>query len=42
MNNAGIAFPAPLAHQPISEFRATMETNLVGNLIVTQVSLLRL
>ena len=39
MNNAGIAFPAPLAHQPVSDFRATVETNLFGNFIVTQVTL---
>ncbi len=36
VNNAGIAVPAPLMHQPIEEFRKQMEVNLIGQLIVTQ------
>jgi len=36
VNNAGIAIPAPLMHQPIEDFRKQMEINLVGQLIVTQ------
>jgi NAD(P)-dependent dehydrogenase (short-subunit alcohol dehydrogenase family) len=36
VNNAGIAAPAPLLHQPIDDFRKQMEVNLIGQLIVTQ------
>ena len=36
VNNAGIAVPAPLMHQPIEDFRKQMEVNLIGQLIVTQ------
>ena len=36
VNNAGIAVPAPLIYQPISDFRQQLEVNLVGPLIVTQ------
>ena len=36
VNNAGIAVPAPLMHQPIGDFRKQMEINLIGQLIVTQ------
>jgi NAD(P)-dependent dehydrogenase (short-subunit alcohol dehydrogenase family) len=36
VNNAGIAVPAPLMHQPIEDFRHQMEVNLIGALIVTQ------
>src|SRR5579859_754519 len=36
VNNAGIAVPAPLIYQPISEYRQQLEVNLVGPLIVTQ------
>ncbi|MBK8782072.1 MAG: SDR family oxidoreductase [Anaerolineales bacterium] len=36
VNNAGVAFPAPLMHQPIADFRKQMEVNLIGQLIVTQ------
>jgi NAD(P)-dependent dehydrogenase (short-subunit alcohol dehydrogenase family) len=36
VNNAGIAVPAPLIYQPISDFRRQLEVNLVGPLIVTQ------
>ena len=36
VNNAGIAAPAPLMHQPIAEFRRQLEVNLVSPLIVTQ------
>ena len=36
VNNAGVAVPAPLMHQPIADFRRQIEVNLVGALIVTQ------
>ena len=36
VNNAGIAVPAPLMHQPIEDFRKQMEVNLIGQMIVTQ------
>ncbi len=36
VNNAGIAVPAPLMHQPIEDFRKQMEVNLIGQIIVTQ------
>jgi len=36
VNNAGIAVPAPLIYQPISDYRQQLEVNLVGPLIVTQ------
>jgi NAD(P)-dependent dehydrogenase (short-subunit alcohol dehydrogenase family) len=36
VNNAGIAVPAPLMHQPIGDFRHQIEVNLIGQLIVTQ------
>jgi len=36
VNNAGIAVPAPLMHQPIDEFRHQMEVNLIGAVIVSQ------
>jgi len=36
VNNAGIASPAPLMHQPIDEFRQQIEVNLVAQLIVIQ------
>ncbi|HLZ60121.1 MAG TPA: SDR family NAD(P)-dependent oxidoreductase [Ktedonosporobacter sp.] len=36
VNNAGIAVPAPLIYQPISEYRQQLEVNLIGPLIVTQ------
>jgi len=36
VNNAGVAVPAPLLHQPIGDFRRQIETNLTGQLIVTQ------
>lgn len=36
VNNAGIAIPAPLMHQPIEDFRRQMEINLIGQMIVTQ------
>ncbi len=36
VNNAGIAIPAPLMHQPIEDFRKQIEVNLIGQLIVTQ------
>jgi NAD(P)-dependent dehydrogenase (short-subunit alcohol dehydrogenase family) len=36
VNNAGIAGGGPLLHQPIDEFRRTMEVNLVGPFTVTK------
>ena len=36
VNNAGIAVPAPLIHQPTDDFRHQLEVNLVSVLIVTQ------
>jgi NAD(P)-dependent dehydrogenase (short-subunit alcohol dehydrogenase family) len=36
VNNAGIAVPAPLMHQPIEDFRKQVEINLIGQLVVTQ------
>lgn len=36
VNNAGIAVPAPLMHQPTEDFRHQIEVNLIGTLIVTQ------
>lgn len=36
VNNAGIAVPAPLIHQPIGDYRRQIEVNLIGPLIVTQ------
>jgi NAD(P)-dependent dehydrogenase (short-subunit alcohol dehydrogenase family) len=36
VNNAGIAVPAPLEHQPIADFRHQLEVNLIGQVAVTQ------
>jgi NAD(P)-dependent dehydrogenase (short-subunit alcohol dehydrogenase family) len=36
VNNAGIAVPGPLLHLSIADFRRQLETNLVGQLQVTQ------
>jgi NAD(P)-dependent dehydrogenase (short-subunit alcohol dehydrogenase family) len=36
VNNAGIAVPAPLEHQPIEDFRRQLEVNLIGQVAVTQ------
>ena len=36
VNNAGIAVPAPIMHQPIDDFRHQMEVNLIGAVIVSQ------
>lgn len=36
VNNAGIAVPAPLEHQPIADFRHQIEVNLIGQVAVTQ------
>lgn len=36
VNNAGVAFPGPLLHLPIEDFRRQLEVNLVGQLCVTQ------
>lgn len=36
VNNAGIAVPAPLMHQPTDDFRHQLEVNLVSVVIVTK------
>ncbi|HXE43560.1 MAG TPA: SDR family oxidoreductase [Conexibacter sp.] len=36
VNNAGIAVPAPIEHQPIDDFRHQLEVNLIGQVAVTQ------
>jgi hypothetical protein len=36
VNNAGIAIAGPLLHQPLVEWRAVIETNLIGVMCVTQ------
>ncbi len=36
INNAGIAIAGPLLHQPPEEWRAVIETNLIGVMCVTQ------
>jgi NAD(P)-dependent dehydrogenase (short-subunit alcohol dehydrogenase family) len=36
VNNAGIAVPAPIEHQPIDDFRHQIEVNLIGQVAVTQ------
>ncbi|HEX4807113.1 MAG TPA: SDR family NAD(P)-dependent oxidoreductase [Conexibacter sp.] len=36
VNNAGVAVPAPVEHQPIDDFRRQLEVNLVGQVAVTQ------
>ncbi|HMK90099.1 MAG TPA: SDR family oxidoreductase [Methylocystis sp.] len=36
VNNAGVALPGPLLHQPIEEFRRQLEVNLFGQLAVIQ------
>jgi NAD(P)-dependent dehydrogenase (short-subunit alcohol dehydrogenase family) len=36
VNNAGIAIPGPVLHQPVKEFRAQIDVNLMGAFIVTQ------
>jgi NAD(P)-dependent dehydrogenase (short-subunit alcohol dehydrogenase family) len=36
VNNAGIAIGGPLLYQPLAEFRAQVEVNLLGPFIVTQ------
>ena len=36
VNNAGVAVPAPLMHQPTEDFRYQIEVNLIGALIVTK------
>jgi len=42
VNNAGIAVPAPIEHQPISDFRHQIEVNLIGQVAVTQAFLSQL
>lgn len=36
VNNAGIAVGGPLAYQPMAEIRATLETNVIGPILVTR------
>ena len=36
VNNAGVAFPGPLLHLPIDDFRRQLEVNLTAQLFVTQ------
>jgi NAD(P)-dependent dehydrogenase (short-subunit alcohol dehydrogenase family) len=36
VNNAGVAIAGPLLHQPLDEWRAVIETNLIGVMSVTQ------
>lgn len=36
VNNAGIAVPGPLFHQPAADFRRQLEVNLVAPMMVTQ------
>ena len=36
VNNAGVAVPAPIEHQPIEDFRHQLEVNLIGQVAVTQ------
>ncbi len=36
VNNAGVAVPAPIEHQPIEDFRRQIEVNLIGQVAVTQ------
>lgn len=36
VNNAGVAVPAPIEHQPIDDFRHQIEVNLIGQVAVTQ------
>jgi NAD(P)-dependent dehydrogenase (short-subunit alcohol dehydrogenase family) len=36
VNNAGIAMPGPVLHQPVAEFRKQIEVNLIGAFTVSQ------
>ncbi|HYN08910.1 MAG TPA: SDR family NAD(P)-dependent oxidoreductase [Vicinamibacterales bacterium] len=36
VNNAGVAFPGPLLHLPIADFRYQLEVNLTAQLFLTQ------
>jgi NAD(P)-dependent dehydrogenase (short-subunit alcohol dehydrogenase family) len=36
VNNAGVAVPAPIEHQPIEDFRHQLEVNVIGQVAVTQ------
>lgn len=40
VNSAGVAWSAPLLHQPVADFQKMINTNLVGTFMVTQVLLL--
>jgi NAD(P)-dependent dehydrogenase (short-subunit alcohol dehydrogenase family) len=36
VNNAGIGLAGPLLHQPLDEFRAVLDTNVIGTLLTTR------
>ncbi len=36
VNNAGIATPGPMLHQPLADYRAQIEVNLIGAFITSQ------
>lgn len=36
VNNAGIAIPGPILHQPLADYRKQVEVNLIGGFIVSQ------
>jgi len=36
VNNAGVGLTGPLLHQPLDQFRAVIDTNLLGTLLVTR------
>jgi NAD(P)-dependent dehydrogenase (short-subunit alcohol dehydrogenase family) len=36
VNNAGIGFAGPVLHQPLDEFRAVLDTNVVGTLLASR------
>ena len=38
INNAGVAWPAPLLHQSLTDFKKIVHANLCGTFIVTQVN----
>ena len=38
INNAGVAWPAPLLYQSLSDFKKVLNANLCGTFIVTKVS----
>lgn len=38
INNAGVAWPAPLLHQSLADFKNVLDANLCGTFIVTKVT----